>query len=94
MLTAPPPLYQRARDAAPADVGRLQAHFVSHQWFRLLDMHTVIQPGTDRDGAAAWIRPSRLPRPAHAQQGRASIDERSPLSTQALLQAPSNPRPP
>ena len=42
MPTAPPP-YQRARDTAPTDVGRLQAHFMSHRRTTLLDMHTVIQ---------------------------------------------------
>ena len=68
MPTAPPP-YQIARDTAPTDVGRLQAHFVSHQWFKLLYMHTVIQLGTDRDGAAGAGRLLRPRRPARALVG-------------------------
>ena len=69
MPTAPPPPYQRARGAAPTDVGRLQAHFMSHQWFRLLYMHTVIQPGTDRDAIAGAGRLLRPRRPARALVG-------------------------
>jgi hypothetical protein len=72
MPTAPPPPYQRARDTAPADVGRLQAHFVSHQRFRLLDMHTVIQPGIDRDAIAGAGRLLRAQQRSPVQQGLVS----------------------
>ena len=73
MLKAAPPPLPWVEETAPPPVGVLQAHFVSHRQFRLLDMHTVIPRGTDRAGAAGAVRRLPLPLPARASAGKDSI---------------------
>lgn len=82
MLKAAPPPLPWVEETAPPPVGVVQAHFVSHWQFRLLDMHTVIRQR--HRAATLWPSPALREQLRSSWRIEAGIDRDQPKPIQRL----------